>query len=74
MAAATDPDYHPAVGDIVELDGHRVGDTKRLAEVLEVLGGPGHYRYRVRWEDGHESIFLPGSDATLRRRDSHAAH
>jgi hypothetical protein len=64
--------YTPQAGDIVEVNGHRVGDVKRMAEVLEVLGEPDHRHYRVRWEDGHESIYFPGSDAIIRPR--HPAH
>jgi len=37
-----------------------------MAEILEVLGEPSHRHYRVRWDDGRESIFFPGSDATIR--------
>jgi hypothetical protein len=25
-----------------------------------------HESYRVRWDDGHESLFRPGSDATIK--------
>lgn len=64
--------YRPQAGDIVEVNGHHVGDVKRLAEVLEVLGEPDHLHYHVRWEDGHESIYFPGSDAIIRPR--HLAH
>ncbi len=55
------------VGDEIVITGHSVGDAPRTAEILEVLGEPGHVRYRVRWEDGHESIFFPADDATIRR-------
>ena len=54
------------VGDIVEIAGHRVGEHGRTGEVLEVLGEATHRHYRVRWDDGRESIFYPGSDATIR--------
>ena len=54
-------------GDEVVITGHSVGDSPRTAVILEVLGDPGHERFRVRWEDGHESIFFPGEDATVRR-------
>ena len=53
-------------GDIVVIAGHRVGEHERTGEILEVLGEPGHERYRVRWDDGRESVFYPGSDATIR--------
>jgi hypothetical protein len=65
MTSAVD---HPRVspGDVVLITGHRVGEIARQGEVVEVLGGPGHERYRVSWEDGHESVFTPGSDAVIR--------
>lgn len=53
------------VGDLVFVSGHRVGDVVQTGEVLEVFGG-GRPHYRVRWDDGHESIYFPGSDATIR--------
>jgi hypothetical protein len=55
-----------AVGDVIVIAGHRVGEHERSGEILELLGEPSHRRYRVRWEDGHESVFTPGSDATIR--------
>lgn len=54
-------------GDEILITGHSVGDAPRTAEILEVLGDPGHERFRVRWEDGHESIFFPADDAVIRR-------
>ncbi len=53
-------------GWIVEVAGHRVGDAPRSGEVLEVLGSPESPHYRVRWENGHESLFFPSSDVVLR--------
>jgi len=53
-------------GDVVAISGHRVGDRERLGEILEVLGTDEHVHYRVRWDDGAESIFYPGSDVTIR--------
>jgi hypothetical protein len=54
-------------GDWVVVHGHTVGEPERTGLVLEVLGAPGHERYRVRWDEEHESIFYPGPDATVRR-------
>jgi hypothetical protein len=53
-------------GDVVVISGHHVGERERLGEILEVLGEPGHLHYRVRWDDGNETVFYPGSDATIR--------
>ena len=55
------------VGDRIEITGHAVGDAPRNGEIIEVLGEPGHERFRVRWEDGHESISFPAEDAVIRR-------
>ncbi|GIU93923.1 MAG: hypothetical protein KatS3mg012_0380 [Gaiellaceae bacterium] len=54
-------------GDEIVIAGHSVGDAPKTAVILEVLGEPDHVRFRVRWEDGHESIFFPGEDAIIRR-------
>lgn len=53
-------------GDVVTVEGHKVGDARRTGEVLEVLGEPGHEHYLVRWEDGRETVFYPSSDASIR--------
>jgi hypothetical protein len=57
----------PRPGDEIVITGHSVGDAPRTAAILEVLGEPDHPRYRVRWEDGHESIYFPGADAIVQR-------
>lgn len=54
-------------GDVVVVHAHHLGEPERLGEILEVLGESGHEHFRVRWEDGHESVFYPGADATVRR-------
>jgi uncharacterized protein DUF1918 len=54
-------------GDEIVIAGHAVGIASRTAVILEVLGDPGRERFRVRWEDGHESIFFPADDAIVRR-------
>ena len=58
------------IGDLIEITGHSVGDAPRTAEILEVIGELGREHFRVRWEDGHESIFFPGVDATIRHPDA----
>jgi hypothetical protein len=60
-------------GDLVIVSGHRVGDTEQLGEVIEVLGDDRRHHYRVRWDDGRESVFFPGSDATIRPRRARTA-
>jgi hypothetical protein len=60
-------------GDVVVITGHRVGEASRMGEILEVVGKESHQLYRVRWEDGHESLFAPGSDATIRHSTARRA-
>lgn len=55
-----------APGDVVVVHGRSPGRAERAGVILEVLGGPGHEHYRVRWDEEHESIFWMGSDATVR--------
>ena len=64
----------PEVGDVIVRGGHAVGVERTLGEILEIRGDPGYERYRVRWEDGHESIFCPADgDATIRHYAPHGA-
>jgi hypothetical protein len=53
-------------GDVLIVGGCGVDEIPREGEILEVLGDPGHPHFSVRWDDGHESIFYPAHDVTLR--------
>jgi hypothetical protein len=57
------------VGDLVIVEGHRIGEARRIGEILEQLGEAGHEHYRVRWDDGHESVFYPSSDSTIQKAE-----
>lgn len=59
---------HTKPGDLVVVAGHHVGDRERIGEIVELLGDPVHQHYRVRWDDGRESIFYPSSDAVIRHK------
>ncbi|RMH78624.1 MAG: DUF1918 domain-containing protein [Actinomyces sp.] len=50
-------------GDRIIVESNKVGSPTRRGEVVEVLAEGDHPRYRVRWDDGHESVFTPGPDA-----------
>lgn len=54
------------VGDRLLIHGRIVGQHDRTAEVIEVLGENGSPPYRVRFEDGHETIMSPGPDTVVR--------
>ena len=54
------------VGDQIVIQGHHSGEPDRDCEVLEVRGPDKGPPYVVRWGDtGHESLFFPGSDASV---------
>jgi hypothetical protein len=53
---------------VIEIHGHRLGEKPRTGEILEVLGESAQEHYRVRWDDGHESIFYPSGDATIQAK------
>jgi hypothetical protein len=50
---------HAQVSDRLVVQGAR---GTRTGVVLEVIGGDS---FRVRWEDGHESLIAPGPGATV---------
>lgn len=49
------------VGDRIIVESERVGLAPREGEILEVIESKFGTRYRVRWDDGHESTFRPGA-------------
>lgn len=54
-------------GDRIFVESETVGTPAREGEILEVILGiepTEHIRYRVRWTDGHESIFTPSGGNT----------
>lgn len=53
------------VADRLVVRPARVGLAPRVGEVVEIVASAGSGRYRVRWDDGHESIFSPGPDTTV---------
>jgi hypothetical protein len=60
---------HAVVGDVIVIEGTVVDHPRRRGEVVEVVKTAGEERYRVRWEDGHESLFFPGPGARVVGRD-----
>lgn len=56
-----------AVGDVLIIEGHRVGQPHRRGQVLEVRGEEGRPPYLVEWDDsGHATLLFPGSDCVVR--------
>ena len=54
---------HANTGDRIVVESTHVGQPRRQGEVVEVVSGAGgHEHYRVRWDDDHESTYIPSSD------------
>ncbi len=63
------------IGDLIEVRGI-YGQSPRRGEIVELLGHDRHERYRVRWDEQHESIVYPADGVIVkprRRRARHAA-
>jgi hypothetical protein len=50
-------------GDRIVIETQTLDTPKRQGEVVEVIGEGDKKHYRVRWQDGHESIYFPGPNA-----------
>jgi hypothetical protein len=51
-------------GDWLEVKS--VSDSpSRRGEIVQVLGTPGHPHFRVRWDEGHESIVYPSDHSAI---------
>ena len=48
-------------GDRIVVESEKVGTAAREGTILEVIESRSSTRYRVRWDDGHETTFLPYS-------------
>ena len=59
------------IGDEIVIDARETGGSRREGEVLEVRRAGDVLHYVVRWDDGHESVFYPGSDAHVVRLGRH---
>lgn len=57
-------------GDRIIIESEKVGQPDREGEILEVIEAPYGTRFRVRWDDGHESTIRPtgGSARAVPRR------
>jgi hypothetical protein len=59
---------HAAVGDRVRIKGRTVGMKEHVGEIVEVRGELGEPPYRVRFDDGHETLMYPGPDVLIEQR------
>ena len=57
------------------LEAHGIpGYPSRRGQIVEVLGRPGHERFRVRWDEQHESICYPADGVIVIPRDAVLPH
>ncbi len=55
-----------SVGDRIIIEGRREGAPVRDGRIIDVRTGDGSPPYEVEWSDnGHVSLFFPGSDARV---------
>ena len=47
--------------DRIIVESAKAGQPSREGEILEVLASSMGPRYRVRWDDGHESVIRPSA-------------
>lgn len=59
---------HASVGDEIHVHGRTVGSSDQRGEIIEVRGENGRPPYVVRFTDGHEALFVPGSDCEVEAR------
>ncbi len=63
------------IGDRLVVEGRKVGQAPRSGKVEDVQGTPDHPRLMVRWDDGKESLFMPGSGVhVVRGRSRRSGH
>jgi hypothetical protein len=58
------------VGERVAAESESTERPARKGTVEERLGEASSRRYRIRWDDGHESIYTPAAGALQRLRES----
>lgn len=54
------------VGNRVEVESESTEQRPRKGVIEEVVREAPSARYRIRWDDGHESIYTPAAGAVSR--------
>lgn len=62
-----------AVGDRVRVESESTEREPRSGVVEEVIPQAESPRYRIRWDDGHESIYTPAAGALSRAEPTERA-
>jgi len=58
------------VGDRVVAETESTDRPPRYGTVREVVHGEPSARYRIEWDDGHESVLTPSAGALRRAREA----
>jgi uncharacterized protein DUF1918 len=61
------------VGNHVEVESESTERRPRKGVIEEVVRKAPSPRYRIRWDDGHESIYTPAAGALRRAEPSEKA-
>jgi hypothetical protein len=48
-------------GDLITIEAEHVGQPEREGEILEVIHGPLAVSYRIKWQDGRETMLTPAA-------------
>ena len=54
-----------STGDRLRIHGRVIGQKDNCGDIVEVRGPDGGPPYRVRFDDGHESLVYPGPDCVV---------
>ncbi|MGN6128193.1 MAG: DUF1918 domain-containing protein [Humibacter sp.] len=60
-------------GERIVIRGVTVETPDRRGEIVEVRGADGSPPYLVRFDDGHEMLVYPGTDATVEHPASNSS-
>jgi hypothetical protein len=50
-------------GTRIEVESESTASPSRRGVIEEVVRDDPHARYRIRWDDGHETIYTPAAGA-----------
>jgi hypothetical protein len=60
------------IGDRLHVHSNTVGAQDKIATIVEIRGANGTPPYRVRFNDGHETLIYPGTDCVVEAGDAGA--
>jgi hypothetical protein len=61
------------VGNHIKVEAESTERSPRTGVVEEVVSEPPSPRYRIHWDDGHESIYVPAAGAVSRAEPTEKA-